>query len=133
MNKAYILTSLLVLAIIATVLITENNTEVQSLAIKYTPISTNTTNTNTTEANITTITITNYATTIVTSYIFQTYTSIQVVTLHWGIDPNITIASIITIGTIALIIGYIIGYRTKREEAPPKPERPISKPERRRK
>jgi hypothetical protein len=121
------------LTIIATALITENNTEVQSLAIKYTPISTNTTNTNTTEANITTITITNYATTIVTSYIFQTYTSIQVVTLHWGIDPNITIASIITIGTIALIIGYIIGYRTKREEAPPKPERPISKPERRRK
>ncbi len=131
--------SFVTLAIVAAIIIVAlatDNTIYASLASNYTsiantPIVTNTTNTNTSEATITTVTITSYTTTIVTSYIFQTYTSIQVVTLNWGVDPNLTITLIITVAVLALGIGYVLGYKTKREEVrKSKIEKPAVKLER---
>lgn len=126
-------TVVLVISIVAIVLISDSSIQA-SIAVSHTPVTTNTTNTNTTEVNITTVTVTSYTTTTVTSYIFQTYTSIQVVTLSWGIDPNLTILSVIVVGVVALAIGYVIGYKTRREEALVKPgvEKPVTKPKKRR-
>ncbi|MEM0006290.1 MAG: hypothetical protein QXJ56_04925 [Ignisphaera sp.] len=131
--KSYI--ALLMVVLIAVVALATDSRIQAFVAVNYTPVATNTTNNmNASEVNITTITITSYTTTTVTSYIFQTYTSIQVVTLNWGVDPNHVIIFIVVAGTLALIIGYILGYRTKREEIAAKSriEKPTVKPGKRR-
>lgn len=125
--KSYI--ALLMVVLIAVVALATDSRIQAFVAVNYTPIATNTT-----EVNMTTITVTSYTTTTVTSYIFQTYTSIQVVTLNWGVDPNHVITFIVVAGTLALIIGYVLGYRTKREEIAAKSriEKPTVKPGKRR-
>lgn len=124
-------TVIIVFIAISTIILATDNAIHTTVAVRsYTPITKNTTNTS--NATVTTITITSYTT--VTSHIFQTYTSIQVVTLNWGVDPNIAITFIIITGVTALIIGYILGYRTKREirreevVSKPKIEKPPAKP-----
>ncbi|MCS7112293.1 MAG: hypothetical protein N3D82_05805 [Ignisphaera sp.] len=126
-----VLVVVVVVAIAIATLTTENAIHASLVVRNYTPVTTNATNTS--EATITTVTVTSYTTTTITSYIFQTYTSIQVVTLNWGVDPNLTITFIVVAGVVALSIGYLLGYKAKREEVVSKlkVEKPAAKPQRR--
>ncbi len=76
---------------------------------------TNTTNYNATISTITVIS-TIYSTVTTTIGFYHTITYTTILTLNWGVAPEIAIVIVMVCTIIALIIGYIIGLKIHREE-----------------
>ncbi|MEL9939600.1 MAG: hypothetical protein QW348_01570 [Ignisphaera sp.] len=82
------------------------------------------TNTTTTRnTNVTTITITETSPTTIfattTIPVFFSYTTTRLATVVMGLEPHLAILLTMIFIIIALLVGYAIGLKTRRETAPP--------------
>lgn len=101
---------------------------IEQVTTTTTRATTNTT-TITQNINVTTITITETSPTTIfattTIPVFFSYTTTSLVTVVMGLEPHLAIALSMIFIIIAILVGYVIGLKTRRErEVTPPPTQP---------